>query len=100
MPDLSPAVVIRLQRRRAAGASLTALAAELGVARKTLRKRLLALPAISGRVKNSSPETKPPRSARIPHRLRSLPPRSSESEPSKNALRAELAEAAARTARL
>jgi hypothetical protein len=98
MPDLSSAVIARLQRRHAAGTSLTALATELGIAKATLRKRLLALPATSGGLE--PPKTKPPSSARMPHRLRSLPPRPAEPERSKNALRAELAEALARTARL
>jgi hypothetical protein len=100
MPDLSPAVIIRLQRRHGAGASLTALAAELGIARKTLRRRLRALPATSGGVENTAPKTKPPRPVKMPHRLRPLPSRPAESEPSKNELRAALHAAVLNTARL
>jgi hypothetical protein len=101
LPNLSHAALLRLQRRRAAGASLVALAKELGVGRDTLRKRLKAVAASTGRGFAAPPETKPPRPGKMPHRLRPLPPRPvSESEPSKDQLRAMLAEALARTARL
>jgi hypothetical protein len=98
--DLSLAVVIRLQRRHAAGTSLAALATELGIAKARLRKRLLAVPAITGGTENAPPEVKPPRSARMPHRLRPLPSRPVGSEPSKNELRAALHAAVLNTARL
>lgn len=96
-PNLSPAAVARLQRRHAAGTSLASLARELGVARKTLQKRLRALPAVEAPPATTLPATKP---VRMPHRLRPLPPRPVTPERSKAALRAELAEALARTARL
>ena len=96
--DLSPAVIVRLQRRRSEGVSQAALAAELGVGVTTLKKCLNARPAngSTGGSKTVPPEAKAHRTSSVPIRRRATP-EPAEPERSKPALRAMLAEAFANT---
>jgi hypothetical protein len=93
--DLSAAVIARLQHRRAEGASVAALAVELGVSATTLKMRLKARPADGGS-KTVPPEAKP-RPVRMPHHKRPLPPRPASPEPSKQWLREMIAQAVRNT---
>ena len=99
--DLSPAVIVRLRRRRAEGTSLATLAAELGVGVTMLKKRLRAVPAkvSTGGSKTVPLEAKAHRTTSVPMK-RLVAPGPAEPERSKPALRAMLAEAFANTARL
>src|SRR5512139_3030362 len=95
--EISPSVIARLQRRRAGGATLAALAAELGIAPGTLKRFLRARPSNSAGDLPTPPKAvaKAQRSSSVPiKKRRAWGPAIPES---KERLRAMLAEAVRNT---